>query len=217
MIDASSGLRGIDGEAWVTRLDRELDNWRAAIAYAIEVNDLDALAELFGSITTLALYGTRAGSAFAAAAADALAAIGEPDHAATAALLALTAYDQYLGADYAGAVATGHHACGVAERHPLRCAPSRGASSSRPPSSVRTTRLPSPRPTTTCASARETGDPYTLAEGTVSERMALATLGRHDEARAMAAQTAAAAKQVAGPLIELHMNFMRGVHLPGAG
>ncbi len=82
MVETSDGIRGIDGQAWVVRLDRELDNWRAAIAFAIEANDLDALADLFGSITMLALYGTRAGSAFATAAVDALDAVGEPDHAA---------------------------------------------------------------------------------------------------------------------------------------
>ena len=210
MADASAGLRGPDGQAWVSRLDRELDNWRAGIGYAIESSDLDALADLFGSIPTLPLYGTRAGSAFAAAAADALAAVGEPDHAAGAALLALAGYEQYLRADYAGAVATGHRACRVAERHPLRIPilPWGFVYASAYFGQDYETALDAADEHVRVGQA--TDDGFTFAEGLGLRAMALVTLGRADEAAEAAAATSEAAQQVNSPLLELHETFMVG-------
>lgn len=123
--EASLGLHDADGPTWVPRLARELSNWRTAVAYAIETSDLDALAELFGSIPTLALYSTHAGSALAAAAASAFPIVtagGMPDHAAAGALLALSGYEQFLRGNYDTAGEMLERACSLPGVGDLRAA-----------------------------------------------------------------------------------------------
>ncbi len=207
--ESAAGLRGPDGQPWVARIERELDNWRAATAYAIETSDLDALADLFGSIPTLALYGTRTGNALAVAGVDALATIGEPDHAATAALLALAGYERYLRADYAGADETTRRGCEFVARHPLKA--------HLPWGFLYAAAYFGQDYETALGAAQdhvrlghETGDVYTLAEGTGLRAMALATLGRNDEAKAEADDTLALSGTVESPLLSLHTNFMVG-------
>jgi predicted ATPase/class 3 adenylate cyclase len=210
MAEASTGLRGIDGQAWVTRLDRELDNWRAAIAYAIVTSDLDALGDLFGSVPTLSLYGTRAGSAFASAATDALGAVGEHDHPATAALLALVGYEQYLRADYSGAVETAQRGSAISRHTELRIP-------NLPVGFVYAAAYYGRDYETALAAADEhvrlatvSGDDYALTEGIGLRAMTLATLGRNDEALASAGEIVAKTQDARSPLLTLHASFMVG-------
>jgi predicted ATPase/class 3 adenylate cyclase len=215
--ECSRGLLGSDGITWVRRLDLELDNWRAALVFAIDTRDHDALADLAGSIPAIALYGTRAGNAFASAASDAFAAIGEPDHPVTTALLALIAYEQYLRASYADAVATAQRACLMVGTHPP------------------------PAPTLPCdflfASAffgqyydtaltaadehvrlgLAIGDDYALVLGHGLRALTLGALGRVDETRAAVMAADALLPSVEAPLIEMQIDFMAGCGLMSIG
>jgi predicted ATPase/class 3 adenylate cyclase len=220
MAEASAGLCGLDGRAWVGRLDRELDNWRAATATAIEIADLDALAELFGSIRPHALYGTRAGSAFAAAAVEALPAVttdAAADHPAMAALLALAGYEQYLRADYAGAVATAQRGQQIARAGELPMP-------SLPNGFVYAAAYFGIDFETALDAAEEhvrigrvTDDRYTKIEGSGMRAMALATLGRHEEALDEVAGIADIARDGDEPLLALHASFMTGFTYVTAG
>jgi hypothetical protein len=194
----------------VTRLERELDNWRTAIAYAIETADLDALADLFGSIPVLPLYGTRTGSAFALAALDALHAIGEPDHTATAALLALAAYDQYLRAQYEFATQTGLRASAIAELHESsrRAFPWGFVYAAAYFGGDFETALRAAREIEQLG--RQTGDAYTATEGLGLELQSLMTLNRTDEAAAIIPELEARAKAIDSPLSAMVSSFMLG-------
>jgi predicted ATPase/class 3 adenylate cyclase len=209
MAQCSQGLRGPDGRAWVPRLEYELDNWRTAIAFAVEKLDLDALTELLGSIPTLALYGTRTGNAFSVAGVDVLAAIGEPDHAVTGALLALACYDQYLRADHRRGVEIGLRGCEVSGRHPLPvpitwgfvfCAAYFGQD-------FDTALLAADMH---IRIADDMADPYTRVEGLGIRAMTLVTIGRHDEAKVVAEETLTCAASLESPLMALETNFMVG-------
>ncbi len=213
MAEASIGLRGPDVQAWLARLDHELDNWRSATAHAVDVCDLDAIADLFGSIPGVAMFGTSAGSAAAATATatGALAAVGEVDHAAAAALLGLTGYEQSLRADYSGGAATAQRGSLIAERHPPRIP-------TNPCSVVFMAAYFGQDFETALRAAdeflqhgRRTSDAYTLAEGHGLRAVALATVGRTDEAVQAAAEALARAGQVDSPLLEMQTSFSVGV------
>ena len=53
--DAAVGSHGPDEPQWVTRLDRELENLRAAVTWATGANDTDLAMELLGEVPTIVI------------------------------------------------------------------------------------------------------------------------------------------------------------------
>jgi predicted ATPase/class 3 adenylate cyclase len=202
------GLRGRDGRAWFMELDRELDNWRAAVSYATEMRQLDALVVLLGSVPALALYSTHIGTVFSATAVDVLATVGEPDHAVTGVLLALLSYDLYLRGEYEQAVEMGGRACEIVDREgaPLPTMP-RGllfASALFLTDFATALRIGDEH----IAIGRATGDDYTVTEGFGIRSVALSYLGDADGATESARQALAGAAALGSPLQEMEAAFM---------
>jgi predicted ATPase/class 3 adenylate cyclase len=206
--DCSIGLRGPDGRSWFRQLERELDNWRAAVLFATESRDLDALTALLGSIPSLALFSTRIGTLFSAAAVDVHAAIGEPDHSVTGVLLALVSYDLYLRGEYVRAIEMGERACEIVDREgaPLRTLP-RGLLYA---SALFAAEFPTALRVADehVAIGRSTSDAYTLTEGLGIRAVALNYLGDDDASRVSAQEALAAAKALGSPLQEMEAAFM---------
>jgi predicted ATPase/class 3 adenylate cyclase len=59
---ADRGLRGPDELSWTERIERELDNLRAAVSWAVEAGQPDAALEIIASLSTA--FGTRIGAPF---------------------------------------------------------------------------------------------------------------------------------------------------------
>jgi predicted ATPase len=114
--DAGVALRGRDEIAWTARVDAELDNLRAAVAWAAGTGDADLALRL---VAPLALHGTRAGYAAGAWAASAAAVPGAEAHSLYPEVLAFFGW----AAATAGDRATGTEAC----QRALTAAEARGA------------------------------------------------------------------------------------------
>src|SRR5207247_9633085 len=93
-------LRSPDDAAGVARMEREVDNIRTALQFAVSISDLDAATILLASAPIGALWDSRLGASMAALAKEVAEVLGEPDHPVSAALLALMALDAALR--YAG-------------------------------------------------------------------------------------------------------------------
>jgi hypothetical protein len=98
-------------------VERELDNIRAALSFAVSTGDLDAARALLASVPAGALWANQLGASMAALAKEIAPVLGEPDHPVSAALLSLLALDAALR--YAGdeAVEFAERACSIARRH----------------------------------------------------------------------------------------------------
>ncbi len=211
LIDCSTAIRGRDAAAWVVNLERELDNWRAAVSYAVESQDLDALAALFGTVPTTPLYGTRTGTAFAAAAAEALGAIGEPDHAAAAVLIALASYDRYVQAEYERGVELGLRSCELADRHafPFPAFPRGFLVVSAFYGGMYDLALDAADEQLRIATQAD--DIYTVIEARGLRGLALVNLGRPDDALDAVAELPEIARNLESPLSLMHASLSAGL------
>ncbi|MDP9335320.1 MAG: hypothetical protein M3Q30_18720, partial [Actinomycetota bacterium] len=115
--EAGEQLRSRDDAAWVERMQRELDNIRTALHFAISTGDLNAAKTLLASAPAGALWANRLGASMAALASGVAPILGEPDHPVSAALLSLLALDAALRFAGNEAVELAERACAVARRH----------------------------------------------------------------------------------------------------
>jgi tetratricopeptide (TPR) repeat protein len=124
-VEAGEQLRRPDDAAWVTRMEAELDNLRAALQFAVSLGELDAAQTLLASAPAGALWANGLGASMAALAKEVAPILGEPDHPVSAALLSLLALDASLRFAGDEAVELAERACAVARRHDdwLRTAP----------------------------------------------------------------------------------------------
>jgi len=90
--DAAAGSHGPDEPEWVTRIDRELDNLRAAITWATGANDIELAMGILGEGPRLVIN-TSYGYTLSPWAAAALRIPGATDHRRHGAVLALRAAD----------------------------------------------------------------------------------------------------------------------------
>ena len=115
--DVGEQLRSPDDAAAAVRMDREVDNIRAALQFAVSIGDLDAAKMLLASAPIGALWDNRLGGSMAALAKEVAEALGEPDHPVSAALLSLLALDAALRFAGDEAVELAERACVAARRH----------------------------------------------------------------------------------------------------
>jgi predicted ATPase len=115
--EAGEQLRGPDDAAWVARMERELDNIRAALSFAVSTGDLNAAKTLLASAPLGALWDNRLGASMAALARGIAPILGEPDHPVCAGLLSLLALDAALRFAGDEAVELAEQACEVARQH----------------------------------------------------------------------------------------------------
>ena len=115
--DVGEQLRGPDDAAAVARMEREVDNIRAALQFAVSIGDLDAATTLLGSAPIGALWDNRLGGSMAALAKEVAEVLGEPDHPVSAALLSLLALDAALRFAGDEALELAERACVAARRH----------------------------------------------------------------------------------------------------
>jgi hypothetical protein len=93
--EADQGLRGPDELSWTERIERELDNLRAAVSCAVEAGQPDAALEIIASLSTA--FGTRIGAPFGPMAEKAAAmpqALGHPLRCVALASASRTARDR---------------------------------------------------------------------------------------------------------------------------
>ena len=95
MAQVSVGVQGPDEVAWLARLDREIDNVRAALTWATGADDADLSLSLIGSFGFWNLFGRRLGYVLGPWAAAALATTGAAEHPRFAHVLALRALDHF--------------------------------------------------------------------------------------------------------------------------
>ena len=96
--DVSIGVRGRDELRWVTRLRRELDNLRAGITWAAEVDDADLALRQLGELSAMSLSQRTEGYRLCPLAALALSTSGALDHPHAAMALTMRAVDHlHLG------------------------------------------------------------------------------------------------------------------------
>jgi predicted ATPase/class 3 adenylate cyclase len=76
--EADAGLRGPDEEVWTDRVEQELDNLRAAVAWAVDTDHADLALGIIASLT--AGFGNRIGAPFGPLAEQAAATPGATDH-----------------------------------------------------------------------------------------------------------------------------------------
>ena len=93
MADASIGVRGRDELQWVARLRREVDNLRAGITWAAEVDDADLALRQLGELTAISLSQRTEGYRLCPLAAVALTTSGALDHPRAAMALTMRAVD----------------------------------------------------------------------------------------------------------------------------
>jgi predicted ATPase/class 3 adenylate cyclase len=93
MADVSEGVRGPDEGAWLARVDREVDNIRAALTWAIDVDDTELAVSLMGDFRYWALSATRLGYWLAPWADAVLGTTGAVEHPRAAYLLTVRAHD----------------------------------------------------------------------------------------------------------------------------
>jgi predicted ATPase len=92
---ADRGLRGPDEAAWTEQVERNLDNLRAAVSWAVDAGEPDAALEIIASLSTA--FGTRIGAPFGPLAEKAAAmpqALGHPLHCVALASAARAARDR---------------------------------------------------------------------------------------------------------------------------
>jgi predicted ATPase/class 3 adenylate cyclase len=110
-------LRSADDAAWLARLERELDNVRAALQLAVSSGDLGAAKALLAPAPVGALWDARLGVSMAELAKEVAPMLGEPDHPVSAALLSLRSLDAAVRFAGDEAVMLAERACVVARRH----------------------------------------------------------------------------------------------------
>ena len=91
--EASVGMQGPDEAAWLERLDREIDNLRAALTWATGADDADLSLSLIGTFGIWNLYSRPLGYVLGPWAAAALATTGAADDPRFAQVLAIRALD----------------------------------------------------------------------------------------------------------------------------
>ena len=115
--DVGEQLRSPDDAAAAVRMEREVDNIRIALQFAVSIGDLDAAKTLLASAPIGALWDNRLGGSMAALAKEVAEVLGEPDHPVGAALLSLLALDAALRFAGDEAVELAERACAAARRH----------------------------------------------------------------------------------------------------
>ena len=115
--EAGEQLRSPNDAAWIARMERELDNMRIALQFAVSIGDFDAAKTLLASAPIGALWDSRLGASMATLAKEVAPILGEPDHPVSAALLSLLALDAALRFAGDEAVELAQRACVVARRH----------------------------------------------------------------------------------------------------
>ena len=90
---AAAGTRGVDQHLWTARLVAELDNFRAALAWAVERGEVGLATEMLAPFYWFFLYSSTVGYALAPWAATVLAMEGAASSPSYPALLALRALD----------------------------------------------------------------------------------------------------------------------------
>jgi predicted ATPase len=116
-VEAGEQMRSPDDAVGIARMEREVDNLRVALQFAVASDDLEAAKTLLASAPMGALWDSRLGVAMATLADEVAPILGEPDHPVSAALLSLLALDaavRFAGDD---AVSCAERACEVARRH----------------------------------------------------------------------------------------------------
>jgi hypothetical protein len=108
---AGDGARGPDELAWTERIEAELGNLRAALAWAVAAGEADVALRI---VAPLALAGTRIGTVTGAWAATALAVGGVSAHALYPDVLAWSGWAQASAGDYETALGTCGEAIAVA-------------------------------------------------------------------------------------------------------
>jgi predicted ATPase/class 3 adenylate cyclase len=93
MAQVSVGVRGPDEVAWLARLERDLDNVRAALTWASGADDADLALSLIGNFGLWGLFGRRVGYVLGPWAAAALETTGANKHPRFTHVLAMRALD----------------------------------------------------------------------------------------------------------------------------
>jgi predicted ATPase len=109
---AGAGLRGREEVAWTDRVDTELDNLRAAVAWAVGTGDADLALRV---VAPLALGGTRAGYAAGAWAAAAAAVPEAEAHPLYPQVLAFSGFAAATAGDQPGGLETCRRALAAAD------------------------------------------------------------------------------------------------------
>jgi hypothetical protein len=109
---AGAGLRGREEAAWTDRVDTELDNLRAAVAWAVGTGDADLALRL---VAPLVLAGTRAGYAAGAWAASVAGVDGAEGHPLYPQVLAFAGWAAAIAGDRPGGMEICHRALGAAD------------------------------------------------------------------------------------------------------